>query len=183
MGPTHARMLETQRKLINRAKRIQQNKDAHHMAVVNPRVTEFKPGSLVLAEHNEAPRKLAMNLRGPFRVVSHDNNDYQVTNLLSGKDEHIILNNLRPFNYDANFVDPKDVAMHDVTSTFIVEKILAHSGSKLMKSEMDFLVRWLGFGPDKDLWVPWKELRLNPALHDYLRKNRMASIIPKLDDL
>jgi predicted SprT family Zn-dependent metalloprotease len=71
--------------------------------------------------------------------------------------------------------------MRDVISTQIVEKIIEHSGTKNKKSEMDFRVRWLGFGESQDLWLPWKELRLNPALHDYLRQNRMASIIPKVD--
>ena len=40
---------------------------------------------------------------------------------------------------------------------------------------MSFLVKWLG--ADKNSWEPWKGLRTNMALHNYLRQHKMSGLI------
>ena len=44
---------------------------------------------------------------------------------------------------------------------------------------MDFLVRWLGYDENEDLWLPRSALRNNVALHTYLRDNEMEKLIRK----
>jgi len=44
---------------------------------------------------------------------------------------------------------------------------------------LEFKVRWLGYPPEEDLWLPWKELRNNPKLHKYLADNGLDKLIPK----
>jgi hypothetical protein len=84
---------------------------------------------------------------------------------------------LKIFKFDPSVINPRDVARRD-TNSFIVEKILAHTGTTNMKSQMDFKVRWLGYGSEDDLWLPWKELRDNNALHKYLFDHGMKKLIP-----
>jgi hypothetical protein len=100
-------------------------------------------------------------------------------NSVKRKEEDIHVKLLRPFLYDTNFIDPRDVAMKDAISTFTVECILEHSGNMKKYGDMDFKVRWVGYDESEDLWLPWKELRDNAQLHLYLRENGMASLIPK----
>ena len=69
--------------------------------------------------------------------------------------------------------------MKDNISTHIVENIVAHSGTKTHPGRMDFKVRWRGLDATRDLWLPYKELRLNTVLHEYLLANGMKRIIPK----
>ena len=52
------------------------------------------------------------------------------------------------------------------------------SGERNRRSTMQFKVRWLGYGPEHDSWEPYKYLRDTQQLHDYLRANRMTSLIP-----
>ena len=98
---------------------------------------------------------------------------------MTGKDEEIHVTFLRPFLFDSNFIDPKDVAMKDAISTFVVEKILEHDGDRKRLGSLFFKTRWLGYGESQDLWLPWKELRDNTELHKYLRENGLASLVPK----
>ena len=71
--------------------------------------------------------------------------------------------------------------MRDVLTLFDVEAVLDHVGDPPpngKKSEMEFLVKFLGYDEEYNLWLPWAELRDNRALHHYLRDNRMRSLIP-----
>ena len=83
-----------------------------------------------------------------------------------------------PFDYNPDTMDPVDIANRD-GGFANVGKIIAHTGVKTDKTKMDFLVRWEGFKETHDSWLPWKELRANIKLHEYLRTNKMASLIPK----
>ena len=43
---------------------------------------------------------------------------------------------------------------------------------------MEFLVKFLGYDEEYNLWLPWAELRDNRDLHQHLLNNRMRSLIP-----
>jgi hypothetical protein len=62
---------------------------------------------------------------------------------------------------------------------FPVEAILEHTGTAKNRKDLYFKVRWLGYGEKYDKWLPFKDLRHNSILHEYLTKNRMKSLIPK----
>ena len=85
---------------------------------------------------------------------------------------------MKAFEHDPKRTDPLAVAARD-NEEFEIDFIVAHSGNPKRKSEMDFLVRWLGYDESEDLWLQWSQLRNVPALHTYLRENGMAKLIPK----
>jgi hypothetical protein len=63
---------------------------------------------------------------------------------------------------------------------FEVEGIVDHHGDPAeSKTTWDFLVRWKGYPPEEDTWLPWKELRNNPSLHKYLHENNLDRFIPR----
>ena len=79
---------------------------------------------------------------------------------------------------DPNFLDPSGVALKD-RGEFHVEAIRQHTGNVARKSSLDFLVKWTGYAESENEWVPWSQLRNNPILHEYLRANGMAKLVPK----
>ena len=117
-------------------------------------------------------------LRGPCKVVSNIGAQYTVLDLVTNDTEIIHVSRLRPFDYNPDTTDPVDIANRD-GGFANVGKIIAHTGVKTDKTKMDFLVRWEGFKETHDSWLPWKELRAKIRLHEYLRTNKMASLIPK----
>ena len=104
------------------------------MANANPNRTEFPAGSWVLVEYHSSiirrgpDNKLNTFLRGPFKVLKHELDHYTFYNHIEKKEEQIHISLLHPFLYDANFIDPTDIAIHDAISTFTVERILEHKG-------------------------------------------------------
>ena len=146
--------------------------------------TEFPINSFVLVSYPETrmgsrpPTKLHLNLKGPMRVVSFTGSNYKLLNLSNDSYEQVHIKRLKPFVFDPSRDNPTKISHRD-TFEYIVEQILQHHGDPKLKSGMDFLVRWKNLDPSADLWLPWKELRNNPALHAYLRTHHMVKLIPK----
>jgi len=44
---------------------------------------------------------------------------------------------------------------------------------------LKFKVHWEGCPDAEDSWLPWKELRSNEALHEYLVRMGRSSMVPK----
>jgi hypothetical protein len=139
---------------------------------------------MVLSEYPDNPirrgspdNKLLTPLKGPFEVISYDGPTYHLQDLTTRKLITTHVKNLRQFNYDAEIVDPVQIANRD-RGEFKVDKIVDHEPHRY-KSHMRFLTRWEGYGPEEDLWLPWSELRDNVALHKYLFDNNMKKLIPK----
>ena len=179
-------MLKKQAEIIRIAQKTLQTRDEAHLLAKKPRgqITEYPINSYVLVSYpstnsmGRPPSKLHTRWRGPLRVVDSKGSAYTLMNLVTNKQTTVHISQLKPFEYDPNTTDPREVANHDYDE-FDVEEILNHEGSPKKKTEMQFLVRWLGYGPDDDLWLPWSELRSNEALHTYLRQHNMESLIPK----
>jgi len=102
--------------------------------------------------------------------VTHKLEKYNVTQLSN-------------FVFDETRVDPTDIANKDMSAS-VVESIISHepvkqnySGQRV--SEMTFRVRWRNLTEDYDRILPWKELRNNPILHQYLRNNNLERLIPR----
>ena len=177
-----ADMLSTQQRLMQHAHTTQLIKDQRHMLKARPVVDIFEKDSYVLIEYHDGlkkgpPSKLLTNLKGPYKVLGNQGAHYTVRNLRTNKDETYHATALRPFYYDILTTDPRDVAIRD-NQEFVVESIVEHRGDKRRKSEMEFKIRWQGYNPEADTWGTWKDLRLVPKLHDYLREHNMASLVP-----
>jgi len=177
-------MLASQDRAVRRAEKLQREKDESHMSNANPNRTEYPIGSWVLAEYHSSiirkgpPSKLNTQLRGPYKVLSRELDTYTLRNTVSRRDEEIHGSLLRPFLFDSNFIDPRDVAMKDAISTFIVDSIIEYEGDRKRLSTLFFKVRWLGYDDSHDLWLPWKELRDNTQLHQFLRENGLGALVP-----
>jgi hypothetical protein len=50
---------------------------------------------------------------------------------------------------------------------YVVEAIVDHKAAR-RKSDMEFKVRWRGYDPSYDLWLPYAEVRDLEALDAYL---------------
>jgi hypothetical protein len=179
-----ADMLKAQEDVMKIAQRAQRTRDLEHMVRSSPKRTEFPVGSYVLVDYHGTafrkgpPNKMLTYLRGPMRVKSIDKNTYTLTNLTTRKEENIHITDLRPFNYDANHTDPEVIARRDVTSTFVVEKIMEHVGDVKRRTTLEFKVRWLGYGEEDDLWLPFSEVRDLEPTHVYLRETGLQHLIP-----
>jgi hypothetical protein len=99
--------------------------------------------------------------------------------MVDNKEETHHIKTLHPYLYDPTVgLQPADVALKD-NGEFRVESIMKHTGDPKRKSEMDFLVRWMGYDERHDLWLPWSSLRNNPKLHTYLEQNGLQKLIPR----
>jgi hypothetical protein len=182
-----ANMLSAQQAVIAAAQASQLQKDESHIAAFDPRRTEFPNNSYVLVEYHHSQKKgplnkLSTNLRGPLKVLNHRGATYTLENLVTGKQENHHITSLRVFNFDGTKINPIQIANQDEFAT-VIEKIISHvpirsNYSKVKRSELEFKVRWLNLPEENDRYLPYKELRNNPALHKYLKENNMKSFIP-----
>ena len=175
-----AGMLTSQAEVIAIAKQTQLRHDNNHFARFTPLRTEFEINSFVLAKYENSdhrpPDKLMAQYKGPFRVVNCNNNIYTVQNLISSQLEDYHVTNLRPFIFDPNDTDPREIA-NKVLGLVDVETIIKHKGHKLRKKQMKFLVKWKGFSDKHNQWLDWKDVRDLAVLHTYLANNKLKSLI------
>ena len=81
---------------------------------------------------------------------------------------------MKPFVCDAALTDPLDVARRDKMEYFI-DKILQHRGNRRKRTEIEFLVSWLGYAQEHNP----KALRDTEQLHTYLTDQRLRYLIPQ----
>ena len=178
-------MLSKQNELIRLASHLQMEHDEQNKEKRSSKeYTEFEPNSFVLVAYpitrmgQRAPNKTMTPYKGPMRVIKSDVSKYIVQNIVTMEHETVHVSLMKKFHYDPRFTDPFEVAMRD-SQEFLVEEILAHRGNFNDKRNLTFKVRWTGYGPEDDTWEPWKNLRLNEKLHNYLRSKKLEQHIPK----
>ena len=177
-------MLERQRVYSDLAMTLQKAHDKLHLAKQGPQVTEFTVGDYVLARyhstvgaltHRGPPSKFLPNLRGPFLVVGRDIDTYVIRSLVTKKDEAVHVTLLSPYICDPDDQEAlQEAALRDHQDTYVVEAILTHRGNLNKRKEIEFKVRWLGYGPEGDTWELYSRLRSNALLHDYLRAGELV---------
>ena len=179
-----ADMLRDQQRLLSIALNRQLVHQTKHLQHDETKITSYAPNSYVLVQYPDGPLghrptdKLKTNLKGPYRVISNVGAKYKLWNFVTNDTVEHHIKDLRPYEVDEQFLSPNAVALKD-KGEFVVESIVAHSGKPTRKSDMDFLVRWEGYTAVDDQWLPWRQLRNNPKLHEYLRQHGFQKIIPK----
>ena len=173
------KLLALQAHLIEIAQSNLEAADAAHIGSSSPERTEFPIGSYVLLDYpTDPPTGLHLLRRGPFRVIQFNKNDYVLLDLVTNKELNPVnITRLRQFDYDPLVTDPRLVANRE-NRVFDVEKVLAHRGNTKRLGSLEFLVQWRGFSSDDNSWEPWKNLRTNFVLHDYLRSKGLDAFIP-----
>ena len=181
-------MLSRQQTLIEVAIKTQWETDMFHIEHVsrNPKeITEFPINSYVLQTYEQdnqrPPSKLNTKLRGPHKIVAKRSTQtgpdvYTVQNLASNKLEDFKVTDLRPFRFDEQRINPQEIALRD-KELYLVEAIINHKGSPANRSNMTFQVKWKGY--DEITWEPWVNVKDNAILHNYLRENKLAKLLPK----
>lgn len=171
-------LLAKQSLLIKVAQETQLSHDSHHLSGFDPNFTEYPINSYVLLNPPEGNRpKLSPRLKGPYRVVNFVGSKYTIQDLLTSKNFDIHISKLSPFNYDETRTDPKTIAMNDAKE-FLIDSVISHRGDRSRRATMEFLVKWLGYSDDANSWEPYSNLRDTDQLLDYLRANKLKSLIP-----
>ena len=179
--------LFAQERMLTLAQQTQRSRDDAHVAKsvrTNSPTQVYADGSLVLMEYqgnairNGPPNKFLTQLRGPMQVISHVGDEYTLLNLVTNKDQKAHIKWLRPFLHDHR-TQPRDVARRDLLSSFEVESIQEHKGTPARRRDMEFRVRWTGYGEADDLWLPYSEIRNIPVCHDYFLARKLKVLIPR----
>ena len=79
-----------------------------------------------------------------MKVIEGRDSRYKLLDLITLKEKEFNLSGTKPSVFDAAFTDPLDVAQRDNMEYFI-DKILEHRGDLKKKTEIEFLVSWLGY--------------------------------------
>ena len=112
-----------------------------------------------------------------MKVISGVKYRYTLLDLITGKEKDFHSSDMKPFVFDSAVTDPLDVARRDHME-FFIEKILDHRGDIKKRTELEFLVKWLGYSESADSWEPYANLRDSDQLHIYLRSKKLSKLIP-----
>jgi hypothetical protein len=175
------KMLALQEKLLRQSQIFQAAHSDLYIEQTSPVAHSdiFAVDSLVLVTYpDRAPDKLKSRLRGPFRVMAHYEDDvYVCINLVNGQSLEFHVSQLRPYTNDINptSLTPLQVAMRD-KEEYIIDCLLDHRviarGSINKRSHLEFLVAWLGYGPEFYSWEPYSNLKDTIAMQDYVESTK-----------
>ena len=187
----HKTVVEAQAYLIGAVQKLLKEVDDTHRVKRQRQgpITTYPVGSYVLVQHLDGlgrpPTKNHMLWLGPYRVVKVVNDQVTVQDVIHGRTRAIHIKATRPFNMDPDHVNPVEIRRRD-TDEFTVERIIEHIDetppnvrSKPRKNDLQFKVRWLGYGEQHDTWEPWDSLCNNICLHRYLHNIGLDRLIPK----
>jgi hypothetical protein len=190
VGEYMKKLIQEQAHLIKKAQELLHAHARTH-AQKGGAVTEFAVNSYVLVRYppslqrrSQPPTKLHTNLRGPLKITKKDGDSYWLTDIVTNKTRKrpIHVSRLVAFKYNPSHTSPLDVARRDMQE-FFVHEVLEHryttAAERKLKGNLEFLVSWLGYGPEWNSWEPWSELRALKHLHRYLYRVGLSSMIPK----
>ena len=169
-------MQEAQGRIIALAEQHLRNRDQKHMDAHVGEEPEFQEGDFVLVEHRHnslrrGPKSKMLPFRaGPLRVLKKlPNGMYTLRDLLTMEPKDFHVSRMFPFLYDERTLQPMQVAATDTFDEFIIEKVLDMRGNpRGPKTQIEFKVRWAGYGEADDTWEVWKNCRTSNAVQLYL---------------
>jgi transposase InsO family protein len=174
-----AQMLSTQERLSRITREIQQKEDQIHLNSNPEPVTIFEIGSFVLVQRREGlPSRLHTKWLGPMKILDNKKSEYRLLNLITMKEKLYHAQHMKKFIFNPLYNNPADVARRDYLEYF-VEQILEHRGNPKRLTTMEFFVKWTTYDTDENTWEPYTNLRKTQALHEYLRTNKLLSLIPQ----
>jgi len=150
--------------------------------------TTLKEGEFVLAiqRGDRPPSKLSPKLRGPYRILKKTGtNRYSAQHMATNAVIDIHLEHLQRFIGSLN--DAKRASKLDaLTGEYEVEKISQYRFTKRHRNlnNVQFLVRWVGWGPEHDTWKNYSEIKDLQALDNFLADTpELHDIVPYDNDV
>jgi hypothetical protein len=174
------RLVEGQALVIELAqKHLKSRDDAHMQLDEDFEHKEFEQGSFVTAEHRDdnlrrgSTSKLLPFRLGPLQVKRREPKGmYVLHDLVTLGEVKFHESKLKPYLHDDRNMAPLAAAAADALDQFIVGEILDMEGDpKGYRNLLKFKVRWAGYGPEKDTWEPWKNVRDNLIFQDFLQSH------------
>ena len=172
-----------QERLIKFTRENLKRHDATHLNAAHTKSppTLYAEGSYVLLQYpGHTPSRTKPPMAGPFKVLKNEGNShYLLQDLVDKKERRVHVSRMKVYLFDTTFTNPREVAARDQDEV-LVEAILNHRGNFIRKSELIFLVRWVGYTAEFDQWIPsTNNLRRNDKLHTTLQDIGKGSMIPK----
>lgn len=132
----------------------------------------------------DLPRKLQLRWFGPFEVTKKVNpNAFEVSFPSTFQcSKTVNVSNLKLAVDDQIFGRPQRPPAVDVDASgqelFVVGEILDHRPRKpkTARTKLQYLIRWHGYGPDDDSWVPERDLQdaeVQKMIQAYKRKKKL----------
>ena len=75
-----------------------------------------------------------------MRVVNGENSRYTLFDLITNEEKDYQVSNMKPFIFNADLVDPVDVARRDYME-FFFENVISYRGNLKRKTELEFQVK------------------------------------------
>ena len=172
-------MLQQQKELMRIAKENLLLADSVHNTNVANNLTEFAIDSYVLALPCTQPKtRLHPRWSGPYRVLENNTGKYELLDSVPNKHKMYHVTQLKEFQYDPTVTDPADIARRD-NLEFYEERVISLLGDIRKVSSLIFLVKWLGYEKTHNTHEPWKQLKDNVKLHEFLISKNLKHIIPR----
>ena len=133
-------------------------------------VSSFEIGDYVLVTYPvRPPDKLTPIYRGPLIVVEKVSDDvYKCRDIISNKILTFHVDRLREFKVSPSVLPYELIEWAAIDKDeFLVEGIIEHRGSGKSGDPLEFRIRWEGYGPEEDTWLPYREVKDLEALDEY----------------
>jgi hypothetical protein len=149
-----------------------QRKRARNGEPIAPAVSVLHEGQFVLLKYpSRPPNKLAGLYRGPMIISSIDRPDLiKVRDLITDKISMVHASRVIPFRHPKTLTEEEARALAAVDmDEFYVREIVEHRGGGTNPKKWEYRVRWLGYEPEDDTWLPYKSVKDLEALDKYAK--------------
>jgi len=176
-------LVDAQKTALSLARQQQNKYLGSYLSNSPTNTTSLRPGEIVLATQrgDKQPSKLSPKLRGPYKILERTGtNRYSAQHLFTNAVIDVHLEHLQPFN--GTFRKAREAARLDsLTGEFEVEQIVDYRLKRNRRTlrDIQFRVRWLGWGPEHDSWLPYRDVADLKPLDDFLSNHpELHDIVP-----
>jgi hypothetical protein len=148
-----------------------QRKRGRDGEVKSTEVAQFQEGEYVLLEYpTRPPNKLAGLYRGPMVIHAIDRPDLiTVRDLTNNKLSLVHTSRLKHFRHPAEMTEEEAIALAAVDmDEFYVDSIIDHTWDGKNPKKWSYRVRWAGYEPEDDTWLPWSSVKDLEALDKFI---------------